>query len=95
MNNRCCACSRHLDPVVDLGEQYLTDFLPPGAPRPRAPLRLMLCSSCGLVQLSEFVPRPMLYHERYGFKSGINEAVVADLKSIADWALRNVVFVTP
>lgn len=87
MNSRCCACSGRLEQVVDLGLQYITDFLPPGAPRRQEPLRLMLCTGCGLVQLSDFVPRDALYHERYGFKSGINEAVVEDLQSIAAWAL--------
>jgi NDP-4-keto-2,6-dideoxyhexose 3-C-methyltransferase len=86
--NRCCACSgRRLDEVLNLGLHYLADFTDPGAPRQREPLRLVLCRDCELVQLGEFTPRPALYHERYGYKSGVNEAAAADLHDIARYAL--------
>jgi NDP-4-keto-2,6-dideoxyhexose 3-C-methyltransferase len=66
----------------------LPDFIPPGNPLPPAyPLELMLCEMCGLLQLKDVTPRSQLYHDRYGFKSGINEAIRADLADVAKSAL--------
>ena len=84
----CRACGNATDLVLDFGEQYLPDFIPPGTPRgPRFPLRAVLCGSCTLLQLDGTVPRDALYHERYGFRSGVNEAVRADLASVVGYAL--------
>lgn len=75
--------------VLDLGWHRLPDFTGPGVPYPPqgAPLKLMLCRGCGLLQLSETVPRSLLYHDRYGFVSGVNEAIRADLEDVAKCAL--------
>lgn len=47
----------------------------------------MLCPTCGLLQLDTTTPRPALYHAGYGFRSGINEAVRTDLKSVVNYAM--------
>jgi SAM-dependent methyltransferase len=74
--------------VLDLGDHYLPDFVEPGTPRgKRWPLDLVICLGCGLLQLGESTPRSELYHERYGFKSGVNEAIRADLANVAMDAL--------
>ena len=87
----CRACSGPLEEVLDLGSHYLPDFTEPGAPRgERHPLRLMLCGSCTLLQLSDVTPRSALYHERYGFRSGVNEAIRDDLASVVAYALEAV-----
>lgn len=86
--SRCCACTGRADEVMDLGIHYLADFRDPGQPRgEQHPLRLMLCRGCHLLQLGDVTPRRALYHERYGYKSGINEAAVQDLQDIAQYAL--------
>jgi SAM-dependent methyltransferase len=87
---RCRGCgSGGLIPVLDLGDQRLPDFTDPGTPPGWGwPLRLMFCDQCTLLQLGETVPRGLLYHERYGFKSGVNQAIRADLADVAAYALR-------
>ena len=75
-------------PVLDLGMHYLPDFTEPDEPRgPRYPLKLMFCPVCTLVQLERTTPRAALYHKRYGFKSGVNEAVRNDLAGVVKYAL--------
>jgi SAM-dependent methyltransferase len=70
---------------------YLTDFIDPGQSRgERYPVRLTQCGHCTLLQLGDIVPREAVIHERYGFKSGVNEAEVADLAAIAGYALGQV-----
>jgi len=84
----CRGCGTGTETVLDLGEHYLPDFAEPGEPRgPRYPLRLEFCPSCTLLQLAETTPRDALYHERYGFKSGVNEAIRADLADVVRYAL--------
>lgn len=85
----CRSCdSTDLETVVDLGYQWLSDFRPePGLPE-QWPLQLVLCRACGLAQLSVTTPRELLYHDRYGFYSGVNEGIRRDLQSIVRFALR-------
>jgi NDP-4-keto-2,6-dideoxyhexose 3-C-methyltransferase len=85
----CRACgSPNLTQVLDLGNQYLSDFRDDASKPPRSPLALLWCSACTLAQLSETVDRELLYTERYGYRSGVNEGIRADLKSVVDEALR-------
>jgi len=74
--------------VIDLGDQYLPDFVDPGTPQdPAWPLKLVICRDCTLVQLDQTTPRPLLYHDRYGFRSATNEAIREDLAEIVKYAL--------
>lgn len=86
----CRGCGGALTEVLDLGRHRLPDFTDPGSPPPQAyPLRLMHCAACTLVQLGETTPRGILYTDRYGFKSGVNEAVRADLASVVKYAAQH------
>jgi SAM-dependent methyltransferase len=86
LNCRSCG-GTDLTEVVPLGNQYLSDFRVDDQRPPRYPLNAVFCHDCTLVQLDETVPRELMYHERYGFKSGVNDTIRADLKSIVDEAL--------
>jgi SAM-dependent methyltransferase len=84
----CRACGHETETVLDLGKHYLPDFTEPGVLPGRAwPLHLECCPACTLLQLAETTPRDALYHERYGFRSGVNEAIRADLASVVKYAL--------
>jgi len=84
----CRSCHRtDLTEVLDLGNQYLSDFRDDDRRPPRWPLVLMLCPHCGLAQLRETTPRELMYHDRYGFRSGINEAIREDLRSVVEQAV--------
>lgn len=86
----CRSCgSLHLVDVIDLGQHRLPDFVTPEYYKADAetfPLLLKICLDCTLLQLGESTPRAKLYHDRYGFRSGTNEAVRSDLESIVDYA---------
>ncbi|WP_229402241.1 class I SAM-dependent methyltransferase [Micromonospora okii] len=79
----CRSChGSGLTEVLDLGEQYLSDFRDDDLRPPRWPLVLMLCGECGLAQLRDTTPRELMYHDRYGFRSGVNEAIREDLRDV-------------
>ena len=69
------------DLLLDLGNQCLTGVFPiDEANDPEMePLELLKCNDCGLVQLAHnFNPKSM-YGENYGYRSGLNQSMVAHL----------------
>jgi SAM-dependent methyltransferase len=84
----CRICgSTELHPVISLGEQYIASLFPTG-PLPaeldhRFPLEVIRCvGDCGLVQLAHTVAPGVLY-DHYGYRSGTNELMRANLEGIA------------
>jgi hypothetical protein len=80
---RLCKGSR-LTLVFDLGVQALAGRFPaPEEPDvPSAPLQLLKCDSCHLVQLGHQVELEELYGGTYGYRSGINATMTDHLARI-------------
>lgn len=79
----CRACGGPLDDLLDLGHPVLSDFLRPEEPDPpRVPLDVVVCQSCDLVQLRHTVDPESLYR-KYWYRSGVNEAMRAELADVA------------
>lgn len=87
----CRACgSANLVEILNLGNLAISDFLPDPEPNPeRAPLELIRCADCTLVQLRHTVSRDRLYRT-YHYKSGINESMVIALREVVTDVFRNV-----
>src|SRR3989441_12478695 len=68
----CRVCkSTRLDDILSLGNQYVSDFVSSDGNSPQAPLELVRCKDCGLVQLRHTFSRGRLYRH-YWYKSGIS-----------------------
>lgn len=83
----CRIChSSDLKPVIDLGEQSLTGRFPAQdeADPPAAPLSLIRCAVCGLVQLRHSVDVDEMFGANYGYRSGINATMTRHLARIAE-----------
>ncbi|MBP1759351.1 MAG: putative methyltransferase [Firmicutes bacterium] len=79
----CRICNSALDPILALGELYVSDF--PGPDQPdgiKGPLELVLCQRCHLLQLKHTVPAIKLY-QNYWYKSGTNQTMCSALADIA------------
>jgi len=79
LTEHCRVCDgRALRPFLDLGDTALANsFVRPGAvpaDEPRFPLRLVLCESCGLVQIDEEVPADVLFRD-YIYVSGTSDLI--------------------
>lgn len=86
---QCRSCgSKNLINIISLGNQYLSDFTKTNRKPKSFPLRMVLCKRCFLVQLDYTAPSKYLYTERYGYKSGINQTMQAELKEIAEESLK-------
>lgn len=84
--NACRICESHdLASVLHLGEQCFTGVFPknPDEPLASAPLEIMRCAQCGLVQLHHNFEPSMLYGPTYGYRSGLNKSMVEHLRAKA------------
>lgn len=79
----CRVCEGELDAVISLGEQYVSDFpLPDDGDGAAAPLDLVLCRRCRLLQLRHTVPGDLMYRN-YWYRSGTNQTMRDALADIA------------
>lgn len=79
----CRVCQAPLEPILSLGEQYVSNFVDPDEPDGlNAELELVLCHGCGLLQLRNTVPPEALYRN-YWYRSGTNETMRNALAEIA------------
>lgn len=86
----CRACgSPQLTQVLDLGLLALSDFVTEDQEVEYAPLEVVRCEGCTLVQLRHTVPRERLYRHYY-YRSGVQEAMVAALRDVAEDAMSRV-----
>lgn len=86
---RCRACGdERLTEFLDLGSQYVADFRADDDKPPKYPIVAVFCEECKLVQLKHTTPQREMYHDRYGFKSGVSDSIKADLDDIVRHAFQ-------
>lgn len=84
---KCKICeSKNLEKVVKIEKQFLSaTFVKSNYKNPltriKTPLTLVLCNSCGHVQLYEMVKPDLLYREYY-YRSATNDTMKKDLKEV-------------
>jgi hypothetical protein len=88
---RICGADQFRE-LFDLGQLHSCGVFPRGgeADPPAAPLDLLQCVACGLVQLSHDFAGDDLFRSTYGYRSGLNESMVRHLKQIAAAVQRRV-----
>jgi NDP-4-keto-2,6-dideoxyhexose 3-C-methyltransferase len=87
----CRACGAgSITHVLDLGIQYLPRFVKePDQTLPKAPLHLVRCAACGLLQLEHTVNPDLLYRE-FWYRSGINQTMREALGNLVANGIRYV-----
>jgi len=83
---KCRICgSRDLEKLFSLGDLYISTFVDkPGENIGKAPLTLIWCNNCSLVQLEHTAPQELMYSKKYWYRSGINRVIIDDLKEISE-----------
>lgn len=80
----CRLCGGDLRDVLSLGNQYLVRFPDKiDETLPRAPLNLVQCTQCDLLQLEHTTVPDLLFREFF-YKSGINQSMRDALQDIVD-----------
>jgi NDP-4-keto-2,6-dideoxyhexose 3-C-methyltransferase len=91
---RSCAKKFPMGNLLSLGEQTIVDFLAKSEKgRGKAPLDLVLCDACGLLQLRHTVDADTLYRT-FWYRSGVNEQMKVALLDIVDSAQKMVTLQT-
>ena len=95
----CRVCGNSLSDVradLDLGLQFVNNFVDPGLAYSgiKAPIQLLTCKVCSLVQNPHTVDMNLLYRGNYWYKSGTTETMRRALRDIADAAGREVILKT-
>ena len=88
----CRVCdSEKVTPIFSLGNLYVSTFVKDKEDEViRAPLELVLCQDCSLLQLKHTAPQELLYTRYYWYRSGINPVINKDLKELTQVALKMV-----
>lgn len=82
----CRVCEGSLETILSLGELYVSNFPPPGEPDGiKAPLELVLCRRCRLLQLKHTVAAEEMYRN-YWYRSGTNQTMRHALADISNKA---------
>src|SRR3989338_10471754 len=85
----CRVCnSKNLSHVFSLGMLYVNNFINKGEEKnhAKAPLELILCQNCSLLQLKHTAPQELLYARFYWYKSGVTETMRNALRDITSKA---------
>lgn len=72
---------------VNLGEQYFSGYFPKkneDISNLKAPLTVIECLDCNLVQLKNTFNLELMYGDNYGYRSGLNPVMVSHLNSKAE-----------
>lgn len=83
--NTCRLCgSRQLKDIFSLGDQYVNDFVSEDkiGQGVHAPLDLILCEDCTLLQLRHTAPQELLYSRYYWYRSGVTHTMREALRDI-------------
>jgi len=80
---RLCGYDKLME-VFNIGEQYINDFVPKEriGKGLKAPLDLVMCDKCGLLQLRHTAPQELLYSRYYWYRSGVTDTMRNALKDI-------------
>jgi NDP-4-keto-2,6-dideoxyhexose 3-C-methyltransferase len=83
----CRVCySDKLTPIFSIGEQYVSNFIKKEDADKgiKAPLELILCNNCALLQLKHTAPQELLYAGFYWYRSGVTETMKKALRNITE-----------
>lgn len=80
---RLCGADKMTE-VFSVGDQYINDFVPPEKVGQglKAPLDLVMCDNCSLLQLRHTAPQELLYSRYYWYRSGVTDTMRKALRDI-------------
>jgi NDP-4-keto-2,6-dideoxyhexose 3-C-methyltransferase len=80
---RVCYADK-LIPIFSIGNQYVSNFINRGDEGKgiKAPLEIVLCENCSLLQLKHTAPQELLYSRFYWYRSGVTDTMKKALRDV-------------
>ena len=79
----CLLCkSKILKKIFSLGDFFVSNFVKKSNIKKgiKAPLNLLYCKKCSLIQLSHIAPQEIMYRRFYWYRSGVTKIMRMGLK---------------
>ncbi|MDD4628363.1 MAG: class I SAM-dependent methyltransferase [Candidatus Peribacteraceae bacterium] len=80
---RVCGCE-DLSPLYSIGNLFVSDFVENPQQGIRAPLEMVMCERCSLVQLRHTAQQELLYSRFYWYRSGVTDTMREALRNITE-----------
>lgn len=81
----CRLCnSDELTDIFSLGELYVSTFVDSKDEGIKAPLDMVLCANCSLLQLRHSAPQEIMYSRFYWYRSGVTDTMRKALRDITE-----------
>jgi len=87
----CLLCkSKNIKKIFSLGTLFVSNFVNKKNIKNgiKAPLNLLYCKNCSLIQLSHIAPQEIMYRRFYWYRSGVTKIMRLGLKNIFDDSLK-------
>ena len=88
---KCLLCkNNNLKKIFSLGDLFISNFVKKNKINKgiKAPLTLMYCPKCTLLQLSHIAPQEIMYKKFYWYRSGVTATMRNALKDIYKSSLK-------
>ena len=89
----CLLCkNKNMKKIFSLGNLYVSNFVKKNNIKKglKAPLKLLFCNKCTLIQLSHIAPQEIMYKRFYWYRSGVTKTMKEGLKNIYKDSLKYV-----
>ena len=86
-HNKCRLCgSKDLIEAFSIGDQYINNFVSKEKVTEgiKAPLDLIMCNNCSLIQLRHTAPQELLYSRFYWYRSGVTDTMIRELRDVSE-----------
>lgn len=86
-HNKCRLCgSQDLIEAFSIGNQFINNFVSKEKVKEglKAPLDLVMCKNCSLIQLKHTAPQELLYSGFYWYRSGVTDTMIRELKDVTE-----------
>ena len=88
---RCRLCrNKVLKNIYDFGNHFVSNFVNKSSINKgiKAPLKLVYCNNCSLLQLEHSAPQEIMYKRFYWYRSGVTSTMKLALKDIYDSSIK-------
>jgi len=89
--NHCLLCkNKNIKEIFSLGNLFVSNFVKKRDIKKglKAPLNLLYCNHCSLIQLSHIAPQEIMYKRFYWYRSGVTKTMNLGLKNIFKESLK-------